>query len=168
MVKRGPCERPQASEGEAQHRPFCWTGRAIKETRVCIVDEAGKIVREVRVASEPEALLAVLAKRVYHFKLGLNDVRCQIEGVCRYAERFNRTAIIHTNHHSTLAHRASTVGEGTVEPRMLGIEVTAYTSGWRLITQAQKTRGCRQEKTSRAPTAGARLETSACDAPRHK
>src|SRR6202047_4669653 len=27
MVKRGPCERPQASEGEAQHGPFCWTGR---------------------------------------------------------------------------------------------------------------------------------------------
>jgi hypothetical protein len=23
MVKRGPCERPQASEGEAQHAPFC-------------------------------------------------------------------------------------------------------------------------------------------------
>ena len=27
MVKRGPCVRPQASEGEAQHGPFCWTGR---------------------------------------------------------------------------------------------------------------------------------------------
>ena len=27
MVKRGPCERPEASEGEAQHGPFCWTGR---------------------------------------------------------------------------------------------------------------------------------------------
>jgi hypothetical protein len=32
---------------------------------------------------------------------GLNDVLCQIERVCRYAERFNRTAIIDTNHHST-------------------------------------------------------------------
>ena len=28
----------------------------------------GKIVREVRVASEPEALLAVLANPAYHFK----------------------------------------------------------------------------------------------------
>ena len=33
----------------------------VKETSVCIVDATGKIVREVRVASEPEALLAVLA-----------------------------------------------------------------------------------------------------------
>ena len=34
---------------------------SVKETSVCIVDDAGKIVREVRVASEPEALLQVLA-----------------------------------------------------------------------------------------------------------
>ena len=27
MVKRGPWSRPQASEGEAQHGPFCWIGR---------------------------------------------------------------------------------------------------------------------------------------------
>src|SRR6476620_4146442 len=27
MVKRGPLVRPQASEGEAQHGAFCWTGR---------------------------------------------------------------------------------------------------------------------------------------------
>src|SRR5678815_2162994 len=27
MVKRGPDFRPQASEGEAQHGPFCWTRR---------------------------------------------------------------------------------------------------------------------------------------------
>jgi len=27
MVKRGPHSRPQASEGEAQHGPFCWIGR---------------------------------------------------------------------------------------------------------------------------------------------
>jgi hypothetical protein len=29
---------------------------SVKETSVCIVDDASKIVREVRVASEPEAL----------------------------------------------------------------------------------------------------------------
>ena len=33
---------------------------SVKVTSVCIVDDAGKIVREVKVASEPEALLAVL------------------------------------------------------------------------------------------------------------
>jgi hypothetical protein len=36
---------------------------SVKETSVCIVDEMGKIVREVKVASEPEALLAVLPIR---------------------------------------------------------------------------------------------------------
>ena len=43
---------------------------SVKETSVCIVDDTGKIVREVRVASEPEALLAVLASPAYHFKWG--------------------------------------------------------------------------------------------------
>jgi transposase len=41
---------------------------SVKETSVCIVDDAGKIVREVKVASEPEALLAVLKKPAYRFK----------------------------------------------------------------------------------------------------
>jgi transposase len=35
---------------------------------VCIVDDTGKIVREVKVASEPEALLAVLKNPAYRFK----------------------------------------------------------------------------------------------------
>ena len=33
---------------------------SVKDTSVCIVDDTGKIVREVKVASEPAALLAVL------------------------------------------------------------------------------------------------------------
>jgi transposase len=41
---------------------------SVKETSVCIVDDTGKIVREVKVASEPEALLAMLTNRAYHFK----------------------------------------------------------------------------------------------------
>ena len=41
---------------------------SVKETSVCIVDDVGKIVREVKVASEPEALLAVLKNPAYHFK----------------------------------------------------------------------------------------------------
>ena len=41
---------------------------SVKETSVCIVVDTGKIVREVKVASEPEALLAVLKNRAYHFK----------------------------------------------------------------------------------------------------
>ena len=35
---------------------------SVKETSICIVDDAGKIVREVKVASEPDALLAVLKR----------------------------------------------------------------------------------------------------------
>ena len=41
---------------------------SVKETSVCIVDDTGKIIREVKVASEPEALLAVLKNPAYHFK----------------------------------------------------------------------------------------------------
>ena len=41
---------------------------SVKETSVCIVDETGKIVREVKVASEPGALLAVLTNPAYQFK----------------------------------------------------------------------------------------------------
>jgi transposase len=41
---------------------------SVKETSVCIVDETGKIVREVKVASEPEALLSILKNSAYRFK----------------------------------------------------------------------------------------------------
>jgi transposase len=41
---------------------------SVKETGVCIVDDTGKIVREVKVASEPEALLHVLGSPAYRFK----------------------------------------------------------------------------------------------------
>ena len=41
---------------------------SVKETSVCIVDSTGRIVREVKVASEPEALLPVLTNPHYHFK----------------------------------------------------------------------------------------------------
>jgi predicted NBD/HSP70 family sugar kinase len=33
---------------------------SVKDTSVCIVDGTGKMVREVKVASEPDALLQVL------------------------------------------------------------------------------------------------------------
>ena len=41
---------------------------SVKDTSVCIVDEVGKIVRELKVASEPDALLAVLRNTAYRFK----------------------------------------------------------------------------------------------------
>jgi len=41
---------------------------SVKDTSVCIVDDTGKIIREVKVASEPDALVTVLTNRSYHFK----------------------------------------------------------------------------------------------------
>jgi transposase len=41
---------------------------SVKETSICIVDDTGRIVREVKVTSEPEALLQVLGNPVYRFK----------------------------------------------------------------------------------------------------
>ena len=35
---------------------------SVKETSVCIVDKAGKVMREVKVATKPEAILAVLTE----------------------------------------------------------------------------------------------------------
>ena len=46
---------------------------SVKDTSICIVDDAGKIVREAKVASEPQALLAVLKLPAYRFKrIGLD------------------------------------------------------------------------------------------------
>jgi hypothetical protein len=41
---------------------------SVKETSVCILDDAGKIVNEVKMASEPQALLKVLGNPTYRFK----------------------------------------------------------------------------------------------------
>src|SRR4029077_4185243 len=41
---------------------------SVKETSICIVDDTGRIVKEVKVASEPEALLKVLGNPAYRFK----------------------------------------------------------------------------------------------------
>jgi len=41
---------------------------SVKDTSVCVVDDTGKIIRETKVASEPEALLGVLRNAAYHLK----------------------------------------------------------------------------------------------------
>ena len=41
---------------------------SVKETSICIVNDTGRIVREARVASEPQALLKVLGNPIYRFK----------------------------------------------------------------------------------------------------
>ena len=50
---------------------------SVKETSVCILDDAGKILQEVKVASEPQALLKVLGNPAYCFKrIGLEAGPC--------------------------------------------------------------------------------------------
>ena len=55
---------------------------SVKETSVCVVDGTGRVVREVKVASEPEALLPVLSNSLYQFKrIGLEAGReCAVSG----------------------------------------------------------------------------------------
>src|SRR6202163_911314 len=47
---------------------FAGVDVSVKETSVCIIDDTGRIVKEVKVASEPEALLKVLGNPIYRFK----------------------------------------------------------------------------------------------------
>ena len=45
---------------------------SLKETSICILDEAGKICREIRVASHPEDLLRILQDPAWHLeRIGL-------------------------------------------------------------------------------------------------
>jgi predicted NBD/HSP70 family sugar kinase len=60
---------------------------SVKETSVCIVDETGKIVREVKVASEPEALLAVLKNPAYSLQANWIGSRTAVAMALQRARR---------------------------------------------------------------------------------
>jgi transposase len=47
---------------------FAGLDLSVNETSICIVDDSGRIVREAKVASEPDALVEVLKNGAYHFK----------------------------------------------------------------------------------------------------
>ena len=51
---------------------------SVKETSVCILDDAGKAVKEVKVASEPQALLKVLGKSRLPFQADRTGSRAVI------------------------------------------------------------------------------------------
>src|ERR1700704_902388 len=53
-------EQPQASWEERSMKHYAGLDVSVKETSICIVDEAGRICREMKVVSHPEDLLAVL------------------------------------------------------------------------------------------------------------
>ena len=59
---------PKHQKEKRSMEHFAGLDVSVKETSVCIVDETGKVVREVKVGSEPGALLGVLAKSAYRFK----------------------------------------------------------------------------------------------------
>jgi hypothetical protein len=60
MVERSPWMRPQASEGEALHGIFCGIGRIGQGHERLHCGPDGGIAPEVKVANEPDALLALL------------------------------------------------------------------------------------------------------------
>ena len=53
---------------------------SVKETSVCVVDDTGRIAREVKVASEAEALLAVLSPR--HARAFLREGQRSLAVMC--------------------------------------------------------------------------------------
>jgi hypothetical protein len=56
----------QKEERSMDH--FAGLDVSVTEASVCIVDDTGKIVRDVRMASVPETLLAALKSPAYRFK----------------------------------------------------------------------------------------------------
>src|SRR5439155_23477493 len=69
MVKRGHrCTGPKHQKEKRSMDYFAGLDVSVKDTSVCIVDDTGRITREVKVASEPDALLTVLRNPAYRFK----------------------------------------------------------------------------------------------------
>src|ERR1700740_2829387 len=69
MVKRGHrCTGPKHQKEKRSMDYFAGLDVSVKDTSICIVDDTGKIVREVKVASEPNALLQVLRNPAYRFR----------------------------------------------------------------------------------------------------
>jgi transposase len=58
MKERGPVCIGHKHQGEAAMGYFAGLDVSLEETAICIVDDKGRIAREARVASEPDALVA--------------------------------------------------------------------------------------------------------------
>src|SRR6516162_2205492 len=57
MVERGPLWIGHKHRGGAAVEYFAGLDVSLEETAICIIDDNGQIVREARIASEPEALV---------------------------------------------------------------------------------------------------------------
>jgi hypothetical protein len=73
MIERDPIWIGHKHRGETAVRYFAGLDVSLEETAICIVDEAGGIVREARVASEPDALVA------FFDALGMTMERVRLE-----------------------------------------------------------------------------------------
>ena len=54
---------------------------SLNSSSVCVVDESGKIVREVKVASEPVALIHCIKSLGVRLERKLGDVGCNAPGL---------------------------------------------------------------------------------------
>jgi hypothetical protein len=71
-------EQPQASWEERSMKHYAGLDVSVKETSLCIVDEAGGICREMKVVSHPEDLLAVLCDPAWRLeRVGLEAGLCR-------------------------------------------------------------------------------------------
>src|SRR3974377_619445 len=69
MVKRGHRDeglKHQKEKRSMEH--FAGLDVSVKLTSLCIVDDAGGIIREAKFGDDPDALLQVLKNGAYHFK----------------------------------------------------------------------------------------------------
>ena len=75
MVQRGRGLEPQWEKRNMKH--YAGLDIAVKETAVCILDETGKICREVKVVTHPGDLLRILQDPAWHLeRIGLEA--CQL------------------------------------------------------------------------------------------
>jgi hypothetical protein len=81
MVKRGRGYGLKHQKEKRSMDHFAGLDVSVKETSICIVDDTGRIVREVKVASEPAALLKVLGnptarkRRAFNFRSRFHTIR---------------------------------------------------------------------------------------------
>ena len=64
---------------------------SVKETSICIVDDTGRIVKEVKVASEPAALLKVLGRRRVRIRMRHDNCPASLGSVREYESHFTTT-----------------------------------------------------------------------------
>jgi len=118
---------------------------SVKETSICIVDDAGKIVREARVASEPEALLQVLVNTSYRFKrIGLEAEPLSQQLYSVLAEAGLPVICVETRHMRAMFWRwltgcAATDGRSSRARMIAGWRSTAFTTATWTAESSKKT-----------------------------